>query len=59
MEEAKKQGFFRLGDLWRLQQLGLLKGQLEDKQGLSIRQQIAKESRARVAASISFGGGGE
>ncbi len=32
VEAAKKQGFFRLGDLWRLQQHGLLKGQLADSQ---------------------------
>ncbi len=59
VEQAKERGFFWLGDLWRLQQYGLLKGQLEDKQGPSVRQQITKESRAQVATSISFGGGGE
>lgn len=31
VEEAKRRGFFRLGDLWRLQQHGLLKEELEDR----------------------------
>jgi len=30
IEEAKRQGFFRLGDLWRLQQHGLLREEVEE-----------------------------
>ncbi len=48
VEEAKGHGFFRLGDLWRLQQHNLLKG---EEEGDSCK--IAIRSRSRTRSSES------
>lgn len=58
VEAAKKEGFFRLGDLWRLQQHGLLNGQLVDCQKPTLHRDQTPELQTPPAGSTGSEGWG-